>query len=195
MLLHVNLVLFGLVAFLAFGAYSAIIIDEHTKSFRTGQDFIFGGAEARPGQFPHQASVRELLPNNKFVHMCGGSIITNRFIVSAGHCYPDPEDRDNLTANFHLVLGAQYRSVENDGIVYQIEKVFVHPGWDIYTIKHDISLTQTVDVIEFTAFIRPIPISRQFINSTVRAVISGWGRNDVSLTLAQSRFSVVQLHL
>lgn len=42
---------------------------------------IIGGADALPGQFPYQIS---LIVNNS--HICGGSIIDNQWILTAGHC-------------------------------------------------------------------------------------------------------------
>lgn len=42
---------------------------------------IVGGADATTGQFPYQISLR--LTN---IHNCGGSIIDNQWILTAGHC-------------------------------------------------------------------------------------------------------------
>lgn len=42
---------------------------------------VVGGLEAHEGQFPHQVSLR--LQGS---HICGGSIIANKFILTAAHC-------------------------------------------------------------------------------------------------------------
>lgn len=42
---------------------------------------IVGGADAVPGQFPYQISLRV-----KDSHNCGGSIIDNSWILTAAHC-------------------------------------------------------------------------------------------------------------
>lgn len=176
-MLHVKVVLFSVLAVLGIGAYSTINGDHHKPLF-AGEERIYGGYLARPGQFPHQASLRAIRNNNGFVHTCGGTIVTNRFVVTAAHCL---QYLNNVTSNFKLVLGAHNRSGgEDDGVAYAIERVFIHPGWNLSIIIHDVGLVQTIAEIEFTATIRPIPISRQFINSSYRAITSGWGRTDVS---------------
>jgi secreted trypsin-like serine protease len=43
---------------------------------------IIGGEPATLGQIPWQASLRI---NNK--HTCGGSILTDRWVISAAHCF------------------------------------------------------------------------------------------------------------
>lgn len=73
----------------AFGLpFNGTISDGKTVGFPFKiDDRIFGGQEAAVGQFPYQVSLRFLMePASGFVHVCGGSIITNRFVLTAAHC-------------------------------------------------------------------------------------------------------------
>lgn len=48
---------------------------------------IVGGDEASEGQFPHQVSLQwGYPPLGKLGHFCGGTIISDTWILTAGHC-------------------------------------------------------------------------------------------------------------
>lgn len=135
---------------------------------------IFGGFRARKGQFPHQVSIQVNF-TGEFEHNCGGSIITNKFIVTAGHCFL--EDFPYDLKRYKLILGAHNRT--DDGTEIGIEQNFIHPDWNVTLIINDIALIQTDREIVFNRFIQPIAISREFIEPGHLAVTSGWGVTDV----------------
>lgn len=154
----------------------------------TDSDRIFGGQEAAVGQFPHQISLR-VVYKERTIHICGGSIITNRFVITAGHCYvfesfPDP-------SSYRILAGGHEPGVEN-GTLYEVNRWIVHE--DYYanltetnaTIRNDIALIETAETIEFNDLVAPIALHRKFFEGEVEAVSSGWGRNNVSLILLET---------
>lgn len=153
---------FCILATSLFSASIAFKID--TPFFSDGiDDRIVGGKEAKPGQFPYQVSLR--YANS---HICGGSIISDRWIVTAGHCII------TNVSNLVAVVGAH--RISGDGVVYNLNKAIVHENYDSSTIKNDIALVQTADPIEFSLRIRPIALNKKHIDGGVSAVVSGWGR-------------------
>ena len=48
---------------------------------------IFGGKSAVYGAFPWQASVLKRDQFNIYKHSCGGTILNDKWILSAAHCY------------------------------------------------------------------------------------------------------------
>ena len=58
----------------------------NTVSYELKQSKIIGGRDAVAGEAPHQVSLQYLSNVNHWRHFCGGSIICNRYIVTAGHC-------------------------------------------------------------------------------------------------------------
>lgn len=52
---------------------------------------IIGGQEAHPGQWPFMASIQRLVPQwNRYIHWCGGAILTDQYILTAAHCVKPP---------------------------------------------------------------------------------------------------------
>jgi secreted trypsin-like serine protease len=52
---------------------------------------IIGGNAARAGQFPFAAAISVQTANSKF--FCGGSLLTQKHVLTAGHCV---DGYDNL---------------------------------------------------------------------------------------------------
>lgn len=144
-------------------------------------DRIWGGQGATAGQFPYQIALLFNGMDSAFKHSCGGSILTGRFIVTAGHCrdetYPGPE-------NYRIVVGAHRRHGE-DGTVHNIKRWIVHEDFFMnYTgaMRNDIALIETASAIQFTKLVAPIALNPKFIKDGHQAMASGWGGTNVSLT-------------
>ena len=54
-------------------------------SNRSKQERIVGGTEAKQNEFPWQAWLLISLGNGRF-YSCGGSLISNQWILTAAHC-------------------------------------------------------------------------------------------------------------
>lgn len=146
-------------------------------------DRIIDGETAKRGQFPHQVSLRFKLTEH--FHRCGGSIISDRWILTAAHC--TLREYGNLT-NSVIVVGAHNVSgngndsgkFDGDGISYDLRRIVKHPKF-VYGIvgMNDLSLLQTSKAIQFNQFIKPIPIRKRFLDSGATVTVSGWGLVEV----------------
>lgn len=162
------------------------------KDFAEGNR-IFGGHEATRGQFPHQVSVRVRRSGTTFSHICGGSIITDRFVLTAAHCFqrrfPEPE-------RYRLVAGA-HQNNNNDGVVYNVRRWILHEGFVAnFTqpnpqVRNDIALIETATTIRFNRLIRLITLHTGFIGSGTTGVVSGWGGTSVSKPVICRRTTVI----
>lgn len=136
---------------------------------------IFGGQEASRGQFPHQISLRVKRGIFPSYHNCGGSIIGDRFILTAAHCLNDPNPK-----NYGVVVGAHNRENDKNAENYVVDKVMRHENFSLSEIIHDVGLIRLKDPIKFTSTVAPIKLNKSFVAGGFKAITSGWGRSDVS---------------
>lgn len=139
------------------------------------EDRVFGGEVATPGQFPHQISLR-LNRNNTYRHICGGSIISEYFVLTAAHCYPRLYPN---VSDYRVVVGA-HENNGDDGQAYDVIRFIIHESWNSTLLIHDVGLIEVNTTIDFSERVRAIPLHRSFIGGAVEAVTSGWGRTNVS---------------
>lgn len=134
-------------------------------------DRIVGGSNAVAGQFPHQVSLRSA---GNF-HFCGGSVINNRWVLSAAHC-----TIGRTLANTVVVLGSLF--TQSGGIAHQSSAIINHPQYNANLISNDVSVVQTATTITFTAAVQPIEMGSAFVG-VQSAVASGWGQTSVRFFL------------
>lgn len=126
---------------------------------------IVGGQNAASGQFPYQISLR----STANAHFCGGSLVNNRWIVSAAHC-----TIGRSGANTVVVVGALSRTT--GGITHRVSRIVNHPSYNSQSLNNDISVAQTETVMGFTATVAPIGLGSAFVGGGVSAIASGWGQ-------------------
>ncbi|KAH8311737.1 hypothetical protein KR044_007760 [Drosophila immigrans] len=149
---------------------------------------IAAAIETAEGEFPWMALLKYETAGRPF--LCGGSLITNRFVLTAAHC---------ATAHVQLIgvrLGEHNLDTEqdclfHDGIKiacpppyeeYGIEEIRIHPKYMKGSISHDIALIKLDKNVEFKSHIGPICLP---INYTLKEFdpdqifnIAGWGKTE-----------------
>ncbi|XP_030060873.1 chymotrypsin B [Microcaecilia unicolor] len=128
---------------------------------------IVNGEEAVPGSWPWQVS----LQNSLSLHFCGGSLISEYWVVTAAHC--------SVTKSNFVVLGEHDRRSNIEAIQkLKVAQVFTHPKWNIKTIENDIALIKLATPAVITNTISPVCLaaSGEKYESGTRCVTSGWGK-------------------
>ncbi|XP_011310877.1 chymotrypsin-like protease CTRL-1 [Fopius arisanus] len=139
---------------------------------------ISGGHYAEIGQFPWMAIVHQLLEEGVF--MCSGSIISDRWVLTAGHCIV------RSPQIFMVIFGEtdkkniRRRYYRGPGVAMWTTRAVLHPQYAEFF--NDIGLLYMPRKIPFSATIQPIYMAGprfQYVSlAGTTAVIAGWGQTE-----------------
>ncbi|EEB19051.1 predicted protein [Pediculus humanus corporis] len=137
---------------------------------------IVGGKNAPFGGWPWQVSVRRTsFFGFSSTHRCGGAVINENWIATAGHCVDDL-----LTSQIRIRVGEyDFSSVQEPYPFVErgISKKVVHPKYNFFTYEYDLALVRLESSLEFQPHIAPIclPASDDLLIGE-NATVTGWGR-------------------
>lgn len=127
---------------------SDIVPGDHFFAFYTGTKErvakITGGTSADISEFPWQV----YLEAGDFT--CGGSIISDQWIITAAHCTRDEYDRAIPASKMDVIAGATNPLDITQGKTYYVSEVVVHEKFNSETLENDIALLKLKQPVSFT---------------------------------------------
>merc|ERR1711913_207164 len=143
---------------------------------------IVGGTEASTGEFPHQIALLRGGVGGSL--MCGGSLVAENMVVTAGHCC-DGQSASRLgvrVGNHHL-----YED-DPDQADIAVAKVMLHEDYDSWTINNDICLLELESAADFGSSVIGaigLPADGEEYSAGTICTVSGWGTTSEGGSLAQ----------
>uniref|UniRef100_A0A8C5SCI2 Prothrombin n=1 Tax=Laticauda laticaudata TaxID=8630 RepID=A0A8C5SCI2_LATLA len=153
--------------------------NELLESYLQGR--IVKGVEADVGSAPWQVMLFKKKPQEL---VCGASLISNRWVLTAAHCifYP-PWDKNYTTDDLLVRIGKHSRTRYEQGkekIIF-LDKIIIHPKYNwMENLDRDIALLHLSKPVPFSDYIHPICLpSKQIVQSLFLAGykgrVTGWG--------------------
>ncbi|KAF2905063.1 hypothetical protein ILUMI_01117 [Ignelater luminosus] len=136
---------------------------------------IVGGEQAQLKEFPHMAAIGFDISNNTIKWDCGGSLISERFILTAAHCLNHPL----YGAAKYVRIGDLDLATDEDEAEPQeftiIEK-FEHPEHKGLSKYNDIALLKLDRDAILNTYARPACLeTNNALDMTIKPTATGWG--------------------
>lgn len=130
---------------------------------------ISGGTVRQLQDLPFMVSLRVKNRFDQLVHICGGSILSSKLIISAAHC------TDNLRRG-----PSSYRVYIGDDEEFEINRLTPHPYYNSIFLKNDLVIIELEKPIAFSNTVQPIELHRGLLENGIRVMTAGWGTKKVN---------------
>lgn len=141
---------------------------------------VVGGVNAKENQFPHMAALGYRGSGSSVSFGCGGSLISDRFVLTAAHC------NASLNTKPTFVRLGEHDLSKNSGNEkdYEIEDFIQHPDYNIALKINDIALIKLKKPVVFNkTSIFPACLDQIDNVQNKKAIAIGWGRCEANFRL------------
>ncbi|CAJ1080982.1 serine protease 27 [Xyrichtys novacula] len=133
---------------------------------------IVGGKDSAEGTWPWQVDITIQTDSSR--HICGGSIITRNWVLSAAHCFPNPSDVGSyvIYAGRYQLNGFNFHETS-----HYVRRVVVPSGYVEPHSGKDLALVELSTPVTWSDHVFPVclPASGTLFPGGMLCYVTGWG--------------------
>lgn len=127
---------------------------------------IIGGRNATSGGYPYQVAIHRSTGGLA----CGGSIISDRIVLTAAHC-----DLGSV-ANYKILAGSLYVYGDANAQLRDVRSFIKHDLYSEAGNGYDIALAEVKAPFFFNIYVKPIKLSTSYWPPSGTVIATGWGQ-------------------
>merc|ERR1712212_1462454 len=143
-----------------------------TPTFEPDASRVVNGQDARPHSWPWQITL-QVKRGSRFHHICGGTLIGPRWVLTAAHCILDGQVSRVVLGEHNL---SQQEGTEQ---IRDILRTIVHPDWDDRVSNgNDLALLKLdkAPIMTDSVGLACLPEAGEMLAHGTACYVSGWGR-------------------
>ncbi|XP_059374207.1 serine protease 30-like [Carassius carassius] len=132
---------------------------------------IVGGENATEGDWPWQVSIHLIGVG----HICGGTLITKDWVLSAAHCFFQSYNESDIEMYFGRLSQFDSNPHETNRTA---SRIISHPDYNDSTYDNDIALIELSFSVDFSDYIRPVCLAAaaSVFTAGTESWVTGWGQ-------------------
>lgn len=140
---------------------------------------IVGGQVTDKNKYPWMVAILAK-SGSSYRLICGGSLISERFVLTAAHCVTKTSGKQKAS-ELRVLVGAH--DITRDGTLYDVKSVYPHEDYKFWLAYHDIALIKLANDVPFDDIINPVCLGPASLLKKIKkdqllgypAVVAGWG--------------------
>ncbi|KAM9468577.1 suppressor of tumorigenicity 14 protein homolog isoform 2-T2 [Clarias gariepinus] len=155
---------------------------------------IVGGVNADVGEWPWQVSLHYQTSG----HVCGASIISDKWLLTASHCFMTGEASYRDPSNWMTYSGMHDQQKDDTNVqMREVKTIITHADYNQMTYDNDVALLELKQSLQFSSTVHPVclPASSHVFPPGMPCWVTGWGAvregGGVSVILQKAQVKII----